>query len=483
MDSTNASSSERSGLTVGQLVRILWWRKWTAMAVFVVVVGATAAVSLMMPPSYRAVATVLLDVKRGDPVMGPLAPSPIPSGFIATQVDIINSPRVATQAVKALGLQDSPIAREMWLKDGKGQGTIDQYFSEALLRSLEVHPSRESNVISIQFTGADPAFAAKVANAFASAYVETSVELLADPARTSAHWFDERVRQLRLDLGAAQSRLSDYQRVNKVLATDERIDVETSRLNELSAQLTQVQGQLAESASRDRQARGEMASSPDVLQNPVIQNLRSEIAHSEAKLKELAGQLGPNHPQFQRSKAELDALKGKLDSEMRQVASSVGSSNSVNEQRVEEIRSALDAQKRRVLDLRTQRDEVSVLQKDVENAQKAYDVGAQRLFQTSLESLAQQTNVQLLSEALPPTRKSSPKTMWNVMMATLFGAILGICAAFFREFSDGRMRVAEDAARGFGWPVLARLSSPRRPLRMRLLDAVGLAGQRRYGAT
>jgi uncharacterized protein involved in exopolysaccharide biosynthesis len=177
----------------------------------------------------------------------------------------------------------------------------------------------------------------------------------------------------------------------------------------------------------------------------------------------------------------LDALKAKLDSEMKQVASSLTSGNTVNEQRVEDIRAALDAQKKRVLDLRARRDEVAVLQKDVENAQRAYDVGAQRLFQTSLESQAQQTNIQLLSEALPPTRKSSPRTMWNLMMATLFGAILGGVAAFFHEFSDGRMREAEDAARAFGWPVLTRLLPPRRSLGVRLLDAVGLGGRRRYG--
>ena len=479
MGTASSTSTDASGLTVGRLVRILWWRKWTAIGVFGVIVGATAAISLKMPPSYRAVATVLLDVKRGDPVLGPMAPSQMSAGFIGTQVDIINSPRVATRAIKLLGVEKSESAREMWVRDGKGRGTIEQFFSEALLRSLEVHPSRESNVISIQFTGSDPAFAASVANAFARAYVDVSVDLLADPARSSARWFEERLGQLRDALQAKQSLLSDYQKEHKVLATDERIDVETSRLNELNGQLTAIQGQRAESASRERQATGQMASSPDVLQNPVIQNLRSQIALTEAKLKELGGQIGPNHPQFLRSRAELDTLNAKLNSEMQQVASSVSSSNSVNVQREQEIRAALDDQKKRVLDLRAQRDEVAVLQKDVENAQKAYDVAAQRLSQTSLESQAQQTNIQVLSEALPPTQKSSPRMRWNLMMAALFGAVLGVCAAFFHEFSEERMRDPEDASRAFGWPVLVQLAPPRRTIGMRILGVIGL-GRRRY---
>jgi chain length determinant protein EpsF len=432
-----------------------------------------------MAPPYKAVATVLLDVKRSDPVLGPMAPNLIPAGFIATQVDIINSQRVAMRAVKSLGLESNADAREMWTKDGKGQGTIEQFFSERLQRSLEARPSRESNVISIQFTGAHPVFAASVANAFARAYVETSVELLADPARSSARWFDERVRQLREDLQAAQNKLSSYEQQHHVLATDERVDVETTRLNELNAQLTAIQGQRAESASRGRQARDEMSSSPDVLQSPVIQTLRSEIARADAKLRELAAQLGPNHPQFQRSKAELDALNGKLKSEMEQVASSVGTNNSVNEQREAEIRAALDAQKKRVLDLRSQRDELAVLQKDLESAQKAYDVATQRLFQTNLESQAQQTNIQLLSEALPPTQKSSPNTRLNLMIASFFGGILSVGAALGREFSDRRLRSADDAVREFGLPVLARLPAPvdSRPVWRRMLGLLHLSAR------
>jgi uncharacterized protein involved in exopolysaccharide biosynthesis len=284
---------------------------------------------------------------------------------------------------------------------------------------------------------------------------------VADPARSSARWFDERVRQLRDDLEAAQTKLSSYQQQHQVLATDERVDVETSRLNELNAQLTAIQGQRAESASRQREALGQMGTSPDVLQNPVIQNLRSDVARADAKLKELGAQLGPNHPQFQRSRTELDALNAKLDSEMQRVASSVGANNSVNEQREAQSRAALDAQKKHVLDLRSQRDELAVLQKDLESAQKAYDVAAQRLSQTSLESQAQQTNIQVLSEALPPTQKSSPRTTLNLLVASFFGAILSVGAALAREFSDRRLRTADDAVREFGLPVLARLPAPR----------------------
>lgn len=458
MDPLPASPIDGAGLGAGQLLRVLWWRRWIAAGVLGTIVAATLAASLLAGPTYRATATVLVDAKRSDPILGPMAPTLVPAGFMATQVDIINSPRVVFRAVRELKLDTNPLARQIWQDEGKGRGTIEQFFAERLQRGLEARPSRESNVISIVFSGADPAFAATVANAVAKAYVETSVELLADPARTSAHWFDERVKQLRDELEAAQTRLSEYQQQHQVLATDERLDMETSRLNELNTQLTTIQAQRAESASRDREARGRLAASPDVLQNPVIQSLRGDIARAEGKHTELAAQLGPNHPQLKRSQAELDTLKAKLDAEMRQVASGVSTSNLVNEQREGQARAALDAQKKHVLDLRTQHAELSVLQREVDNAQKAYDLAAQRLSQTSLESQAQQTNIQLLSEALPPTSKSSPHTMLNLVVASFFGTILAVGAALGREYSDRRLRRVDDAARVYGLPVLAQLS-------------------------
>ena len=54
-----------------------------------------------------------------------------------------------------------------------------------------------------------------------------------------------------------------------------------------------------------------------------------------------------------------------LDEEETQVASSLGTRNSVNVQREAEIRAAPDAQKKRLLGLRSQRDELAVLHREV----------------------------------------------------------------------------------------------------------------------
>lgn len=449
-------------MTLSQFLKILGARRRVLLLVLLAVFAADLAITLMLPRKYSAVATVISDPRAPDPVYGYLAPGRGNDDTnVGTQVDIITSDRVALQVVRLLGLDKDPDLRTQWQTDGEGKGTVEQYAAGLLGAALDVKPSRESSVISIQYTSTNPAFAADVANAFAKAYVDVSLALRTDPARASSTFFDARTRQLRADVEKAQARLSEFQRSHGITVSDERLDVENARLNELSSQLTAIEALRSESQSRQRQAQGESSSSPDVLQNPVIQLLRSDIAHSEAKVSELRKQLGANHPNLKAAEAELESLRAKLQAEMRQVAGAMGTANSVNEQREAQIRAMLEEQKRRVVALRAERDQAVVIQKDLEEAQKAYDLVAQRRSQTNLESLNQQADVAVLSEALAPTEPAKPKVKLNLLAGLMLGTLLGVAAALGLELRDRRIRGLEDALQVFGLPVLATLPAAR----------------------
>lgn len=444
-------------MTFQQFVLILKARWKVILAIFSVVVATTLVLSLILPKQYTASTSVLIDMKSADPIYGAMMQAQLLPGYMATQVDIITSDRVAQRVVRMLGVDKNPDAIAQWQDEGEGKGTVVTFFADLLQKKLDVKPSRESSVINIGFTGTDPTFAAGVANAFARAYMDTNLELKVEPAKEFASWFGDRAKQLRDNLEAAQARLSAYQKEKGIVATDDRLDVENARYAELSSQLTAIQAQRADSSSRQRQASGRMDTSPDVINSPVIQQLRADVARQEAKLKEMAGQLGQNHPQYQRSQAELETLKSKLDTEMRQVASSVGTSNVVNQQRENDLRQALEAQKKKVLELRAQRDEAAVLLKDVETAQRAYDLVTQRLSQTSLESQTQQTNIVVLTPADPPIKHSSPRILLNTVLACFLGGLLGVGVALLLELTNRRIRSAEDLFEALGVPVFAVL--------------------------
>ena len=418
-----------------------------------VVVGTALAVSLLLPKQYTAETALVVDAKAADPLMGGMLPAQMIPGYMATQVDIISSNRVAQRVVSLLKMDQAPVIRAQWQDETDGEGSIQVWLAELLKKKLDVQPSRESNVITLAYDGADPSFAAAVANAWAQAYIDVSLELKVEPARQYAKWFDGQNATLRTDLEASQKKLSDYQQERGIVATDERLDVETARLAELSTQLSMVQAQKVDSRSRQAQS-GRADSMPEVMQNSLIQSLKADLTRQEGVREQMAGRLGKNHPEIARIEADIANLRERIASETRRVVNSLGTANRVNTQRESEIRDALAAQKERVLALKAERDQIAVLQRDVENAQRAYDLVTQRLAQTNLESQTQQTNVVVLTPATAPLEPSSPKILLNVALAIFLGGLLGVGAALMLELMDQRVRGEEDLQQVDGVPVI-----------------------------
>jgi polysaccharide biosynthesis transport protein len=444
-------------MTFTQLLLIIRARMRTVLIVFALAVTGALAVSLLLSKKYTATASIVLDVRGPDPILGAIAPGLVNTGYMSTQVDILMSNKVAMQVVKDLELDQNPIAREKYMEATDGQGPIELWLAKGLQLYLEVKPSRDSNVLDISYTAVDPKFAAIVANAFAKAYIDTNLAMRVEPARQYATWFDGQIKTLRDNLEKAQTNLSAFQRKTGIVATDERIDIENARLAELSSQLVALQGQSADSRSRQNQARDSIETMPEVLSHPLVQGLKADVARLEAKLQDTRAQLGKNHPGVERAEAELRSMREKLDVEMKKVITGITTANQVNQEREVEIRRSLNAQRARVMAMKAYRDEQAVLMREVESAQRAYDAVSNRLTQTNLESRTSQTNVYLLNPAVEPNIHSRPRIVLNVMVSVVVGLMLGLALALVRELLDRRVRSELDLAEALEAPVLASI--------------------------
>lgn len=167
-------------MTLQQFLFILRARARLALMILMVTVLTTFVVSLVLPKQYTASTAVVIDVKSPDPVAGVFLPGMITPGYMATQVDIIGSDRVAQRVVKLLRLDQNADVRQQWQDTTEGRGKLEVWLGDLLQKNLDVKPSRESNVINIAYTASDPAFAAALANAFVQAYIEVNLELKVD---------------------------------------------------------------------------------------------------------------------------------------------------------------------------------------------------------------------------------------------------------------------------------------------------------------
>jgi chain length determinant protein EpsF len=439
--------------------------------VFATVLAATvlAAIvaSLLLPKSYKATVSLLVDAKDEQSLSNVLRPLILPQerlSYLQTQMDIITSKKVARKVVQDLKLAESPSTKAAFEEETGGEGSIEDWLIEGLLKKLKVETS-QSNVIQVSFSAADPRHSAAIANAFAKAYVNTMLELRVEPTREAAAWFDEQLKSLRANLEDAQAKLTDYHRQHGIVSDDERVDVDNTRLGVLSEQVLRAQEQTLQWNTRERQARkfleqgGSPDRLPDVLDNPFIQRLKTDLLQGEAKLQELATQYGSNYPQYQRRLSENRSLREKLDAEMRKIVAGIESSARQSRQREAELRRALAAQHARVLGLKENRNELTVLKRNMESAERTYDTAMQRFVVSQVDSRASQTNVTVLSPAVVPLKPSRPNIILNIILSGVVGTMLGIGVVILMETFDRRVRSRGDFDNAWNVPLLGVLNA------------------------
>ncbi len=466
-------------MSFSHFLTVLRARWASGVIVFLVVLVLAVVGNLLWPKEYTATGSVLIDLKTPDPLGGVMAGLVAP-GYIATQIDLIESELVGRRAIASLGLASNPKLRDDWIKETKGVGDMNAWLVTALARKMEIKPSRESNVLTISFASQDPSFSSAVVNAYIKGYVETTLQLRTEPARQFNTFFDERANRLREDLAAAQNRLSKFQRTNGITSRDERLDIEQLRLAELSSQVVALETAAAESTSRASQAAATPDRMQEALNNPVVSSIQADLSRQEVRLEELTQRLGEANPQVVEARGSLKVLREKLQSAISRTTGSVTVSNNVAQQRLGQLRAARDEQRTKLLRLKGNQDEVAVLQRDVENAQRAYDAVVARSTQSSLESQVTQTNISVVKEATPPPDPSSPKLLLNLALALFVGALLGMATSLLRERSDPRLRRPEDVTHELKQPLLMVMPKPA-ALQKRLDVSARHAAQRLSG--
>jgi polysaccharide biosynthesis transport protein len=442
-------------MTPLQFLLILRAHYKAALAVFVLTLIAGATFSYLMPKKYVATSSLVFDVRTPDPVAGiNMTPA---RGYMETQVEIIKSDRIAQRVVETLKLDKSPSVIEDWKKSGQGKVNIQQWLGERVSQGLGVTQGKNNNIIELSYASGDPAFAATLANAYAQAYISTNIDLRVDPARQYSAWFAEQAKVMRENLEKAQERLSQYQQEHGIVAKEGEMDAEMSKLNQLVSELTAAQGQTVDIQSK--------AGSSEVISGfaeaGLVQSLKSDIARLEVKVKEASENLGKNHPQYQRMEAELASLKNQLEVEKLNVTRELSVSRNVSKDKERQLRAAIEAQKRKLLDLKGGHDDLAVLERDVEAARSAYDNVVKRYNQTSLESQVDQTNVSILNPAIEPVLPASPDQQKNAAITLLASVLMGVGVALLLEFLDRRVRTVRDLEDMLQVPVLAVIGSAR----------------------
>lgn len=450
-------------MNLAAFLRILRARWLTIAGITVVAIVVAGVVTFQTPKSYTATTELIIDGKGQDPISGESLPARMLSGYIATQADIIRSRNVASKVIDQLNLAEEPALQPEFRAVSSQPLPSRAWLLNYLNKGLTVNPKRDSSVLSIAFNARNPELAARIADAFAQAYIQTNLELRIEPARQITQWYDLQLETLRENLMDRQNALAAYQEEHNIIASTDRLDLESAKLAELSSMLLAVQGQRLDEQSRSKQLDGSKpgAVPEHVLTNPQVQKISDELTLAQARLAEIGAQVGSNHPQYRQAQREVDALKGQLQRTLNLVGGILRSSVELSQSREAQLEAEVAAQKEHVLQLNRNRNQLTLLRQEVDNAQAAYDAALARASQTKLESRIALTDVAILNTAAAPTKPTEPKPALNLVVATVLGLLLGTAIALCWEWIDRRVRSGDELETSLGIPVLAFIPAER----------------------
>jgi succinoglycan biosynthesis transport protein ExoP len=451
-------------MNLSQFMLALRARRKAFALVMIATIVAAVAIAFIVPKRFVASTTIMVDMPDTQQLgtTGRVMSARERTGYIQTQVDLLQSGRVAQKVARDLKLAQAAGMREDWEKASGGVGNIDEWIAANLLEKLKVDVSA-SNVITVTYASSEARKASDVANAFAKAYIETNLALRTEPTKEAASWFNDQLKVLRTQVNQAQTKLTAYQKEKGITWADERVDVEGARLTELSTQLGAARNATYDAQTRYRQAQEVLASGtpdalPEIMSNGAITAARGDLTRAEAALQAASNDLGPNHPVMQRLQGDVQANKEKLGSEMKKVVAALGNAAQQAQRREDELKNALAEQHQRILAQKDYRIEMGTLTRDVDSMQRAYDSALTRLVAAQVESRANQTSVAVLTPAVEPIQATFPRFGLISILAVVVGALLAAGVVFLLETLDRRVRSRADLESRLAVPTLGRLS-------------------------
>lgn len=455
------------GLSLRQVLAILrGHRRWILLVTLGTLLAGTV-LSLVLPKTYEATATLLIDFEVNDPITGRDFPQMLAASYMTTQIGIINSPEVLLPVVDQLGLANDPALLKRYEGRETSAGALRDFVAVQFAKKLIVSNKGDSRLIYITYQADSPKGAAEAANAVARVYLEQTLDRATRPARQRAGEYAGQLDGLRNQVNEAQSALAKFRQDSGLIDFDLKVDIEAERLQDLGQRFNEAESVRREAelrlqeAGRQRARRGSADSDVEILGSGLIQTLKASLAAKEAQLADLSKSIGRRHPQHIALTAEIANLRADLHGQVNVYVAGIRGRAETASANEAALRRELDAQRVRVLEIRRLRDEGVHYKLELDAAEKIYNAALTNYDRILIGGESRYSNASIVSSAIPPLLHSKPLLRLNLLLSLLAGLFLGVASALSRELSGRRVRCREDIERDLGVTVLAELGEPK----------------------
>ncbi len=438
-----------AGLSVSQLLHLLWRRKTAIAAAGLIGACAAIAIGKSLPPKYFATAQLYVDPRELQLVDRELTPrSQDISGLamvVESQARVITSNSVLTQVVRDTHLEkdpefgggaSGPMSGLLGLlgfepRPSSAPTRSQTTALDALNRHIIVKKTDRTFIVDIDVWSEDPAKAAMLANAISNAYLIETKNSQSVAARRATSDLSGRLKELQERLRTAENTLAVYKAQNNfvgtqdTLITDQQLLASNQRLAAAHAATLDAQAKY-DQIEASRRAAGDAGAIPEALQSPTLANLRAQYAEARRRLAEMTSELGPLHPSLRQMGKQVEDLHRTVNEEIDRYAQSAKNDLTRARDYETSLTRSLEAQKRQSVQLSQASVRLRELERDVEAGRDVYQSFLKRSRETEEQESLNTSNARIIGEATVPQRRSFPPA---TSLIAAIGLVLGALAA------------------------------------------------------
>jgi succinoglycan biosynthesis transport protein ExoP len=455
-------------------------RKWSIIGLAVAMGLLTALVVFAMTPIYRASATVLIESQPANVVsiQEVYGLDTRDLDYLATQIAIMGGRPIAEAVVDRLGLVEQPEFRSehqrplidpnwrSWLPFGMQRKASPSPQNEreravdAYLGKLSIEPVLNTQLVRIQFDSADPKLAARVADAHAKAYIDSTLDTRANATKSAAEWLAARVDSLRKDLQASEASLQAYREQEQIVDVTGLKALPAAEISSLSSRLLEARQERASAQIAYLQVTpaagqgGDLLGVPALLADEGMRRAREAQATAQRTVAELEKRYGPSNPKLIAAQSELAQATTNLNNQVQNVIEGIRKRYEAAKSSEAAIEAALNRAGQQYQKVGRKESKLETLQRAVDTNRQLYDVFFKRLSETSATGDLASARANIVAPAVVPHVPAKPAKLRIVSIAVLLTLLFGVGVAFLLASLDNTVKTSRDVEEKLKRPLL-----------------------------
>lgn len=465
---------------------ILAKRRWLIIASFVCIVSLTMFYTLHMKPVYQASTTIVIDKEQ---TMSPLTGERMDyDSYVSqsltfnTHFKLITSRPVLEKVIRNLNLDKSErgeklkvspvkafisqVRKNVRILIGQQEKILTPQDKKAQLinklkGNISIREIRDTRLLKINVEDYEPGMAKDIANGLADAYIDFNTASRLKSSKNTLDWMTSEMYATKKKLEDAEKEFLAYKRDEKIFSITGKQSVITQQIAEFNDAYLEARNKRLEMDSKLKKLRQIFKAEGDILQarslidNPLVDNLYSQLLDLEVELNRLSNVFKPKHPKIVQITSKTDKTRRKLDEELKKEIGNLNAQRSVlyNKERV--LRKTISDFEKDALETNEKELQYIILQRNADTHKKLYDTLFSKIKESNIEENLDVSNIRIAEDAVTPLAPVKPRKKLNLVLGAIIGLMVGVGFSFLLEYMDRSLYTEEDVQKYLELPVLS----------------------------